>query len=124
MKFVPWFLTFWVAILILAGVTVDAGGRVMTAQEAISIAQSAARSGTNAASGQAMNGDAFDLNESMAVTAAQSYLQQAGIDGTVRVEGRTVIVTVTTTYKTRLISMIGITELPVTATASAELISG
>lgn len=124
MKFIPWFLTFWVAILILAGVTIDAGGRVQTMQEAISIAQSAARSGTNAATGQAMNGDAFDLNTAMAITAAQSYLDEAGVDGTVTVTGGTVTVTVNTTYQTRLINMIGITELPVTATASAELISG
>lgn len=124
MKFVPWFLFFWVAILILAGVTLDGGGRVQTMQEALSIAQSAARSGTNAATGQAMNGDAFDLNPSTAITAAESYLDQAGVDGTVTIDGGTVTVTVTTTYRTRLINMIGITELPVTATASAELFSG
>lgn len=124
MKFVPWFLTFWVAILILAGVTLDGGGRVQTMQEALSIAQSAARSGTNAATGQSMNGDAFDLNPGMAIAAAESYLSQAGVDGTVTIDGDTVTVTVTTTYETRLINMIGITELPVTATASAELVSG
>lgn len=122
MRFVPWFAGFWVAILILLSVVIDLAGQLQAAQSALHVAQSAARAGTNAAANTSVDGDAFDLNVNMAVTAAHNYLAAADVPGTVTVNGDTVTVAAETSYPTNMLAIIGITQLPVHATASAQLI--
>ena len=119
MKFVPMFALIFVAFFVMAGIVVDGGRQSQTVQQALSIAQSAARAGTNAAAGTSVNGDAFDLSGPMAVTAAQNYLASAGVRGTARVAGDTVTVTVDMTYSPHILK---IADIPIHVTRSARLI--
>ncbi|MCZ4068930.1 MULTISPECIES: DUF3060 domain-containing protein [Microbacterium] len=120
MKFVPMWLGFFVALIFIAGIVVDGQGKTQTFQQALTVAQSAARAGTNAATGTSVNGDAFDLSIPAAVSAAENYITAAGATGTVTVNGNEVFVTVDMAYTPRILWMIG--PLPVQATGSAALI--
>lgn len=120
MKFVPMWLGFLVALIFIAGIVVDGQGKTQTFQQALTVAQSAARAGTNAATGTSVNGDAFDLSIPAAVSAAENYITAAGATGTVTVNGNEVFVTVDMAYTPRILWMIG--PLPVQATGSAALI--
>ena len=120
MKFVPMWLGFFVALIFIAGIVVDGQGKTLTFQQALTVAQSAARAGTNAATGTSVNGDAFDLSIPAAVSAAENYITAAGATGTVTVNGNEVFVTVDMAYTPRILWMIG--PLPVQATGSAALI--
>lgn len=120
MKFVPMWLGFFVALIFIAGIVVDGQGKTQTFQEALTVAQSAARAGTNAATGTSVNGDAFDLSIPAAVSAAENYITAAGATGAVTVNGNEVFVTVDMAYTPRILWMIG--PLPVQATGSAALI--
>ncbi len=126
MKLYPVVLGIAFTILILAAFVVDQGGQIEAQQRAQTIAQGAARAGTNAASGNAINGDAFDLAAPTAVAAAESYIAAAGGDytGSATVTGQEITVTVHTTYLTRLAYWVGISELDATGTGSARLIDG
>lgn len=120
MKYVPMWLGFFVALIFIAGIVVDGQGKTQTFQQALTVAQSAARAGTNAATGTSVNGDAFDLSIPAAVAAAENYITAAGATGTVTVNGNEVFVTVDMAYTPRILWMIG--PLPVQATGSAALI--
>lgn len=120
MKYVPMWLGFFVALIFIAGIVVDGQGKTQTFQQALTVAQSAARAGTNAATGTSVNGDAFDLSIPAAVAAAENYITAAGATGTVTVNGNEVFVTVDMAYTPRILWMIG--ALPVQATGSAALI--
>lgn len=120
MKFVPMWLGFFVALIFIAGIVVDGQGKTQTFQQALTVAQSAARAGTNAATGTSVNGDAFDLSIPAAVSAAENYITAAGATGAVTVNGNEVFVAVDMAYTPRILWMIG--PLPVQATGSAALI--
>lgn len=122
MKFVTWYVGIFLILIILAGFVTDSLGKIQTLQQALTIAQSAARAGTNAATGSSVNGDAFDLSPQMAATAAQNYLASAGVQGTVQIAGDTVTVTVEMTYQPHMLGPIQLPVIPVEATGSAQLI--
>ncbi|WP_336629986.1 MULTISPECIES: hypothetical protein [unclassified Microbacterium] len=122
MKFLTWFLGLFVICFIFMGFVVDSFGKVQMFQEAQTTAQSAARAGTNAATGASVNGDAFNISGPMAATAAQNYLASAGVRGMVTVGGDTVTVTVEMTYLPHMLGPIPLPPIPVHATGSARLI--
>jgi hypothetical protein len=122
MKYIPLVLIFAVAMMIIAGVVVDGAGKSQTVQQALTIAQGAARAGTNAATGTAINGDAFTLSTVTAVHAAETYIHSANATGTARVAGDQVIVTVNLVYTPKILGDFGFNEMPVQATAAAQLI--
>ena len=126
MKYIPYTLIVAIALIVFTGFIVDQGGQIEARQEAITIAQGAARAGTDAINGNAVNGDAFQLAAPTAIAAARSYIAAAGPDttGTVQLRDRTVVVTVHRTYRTRLSGWIGITEIDAEGTAGARLIDG
>lgn len=122
MKYIPLVLILAVAMVIIAGVVVDGDGKTQSVQQALTIAQGAARAGTNAATGDAVNGDAFSLSPEAAINAAQKYIHDAAATGTVHVSGDQVIVTVDLTYSPKILGDFGFGPMPVQATAAAELI--
>jgi hypothetical protein len=124
MKYIPYTLIVAIALLIFTGFIVDEGGQIEARQAALAIAQGAARSGTNAATGTAVNGDAFQLSGPAAALAAQQYIHAAGpgVTGTTHTDGTDIVVTVHATYQTRFASWIGITHLDAAGTAAARLI--
>jgi hypothetical protein len=122
-KYIPLVLILAVAMVIIAGVIVDGDGKTRSLQQALTIAQGAARAGTNAATGDAINGDAFNLSPIAAVNAAQNYIHDTAATGTARVIGDQVIVTVDLTYTPKILGDFGFGPMPVHATAAAKLIN-
>lgn len=114
-----------VALLALGALIFD-GGQILTARrDADNLARQAARAGAQQLDiGQARAGT-FTLDTAAAEQAARAYLADHGVDPiTVRVTGDRVEVTVALTQATPLLSILGIDERTVTATASARAARG
>lgn len=122
-------ITVWLALssfamIFLVGLAVDLGGQVHAHERAHDLAAQAARAGGEEVDGgPAIQGSGLTINPAAARAAAQSYLDQAGVSGTVTVMGgNTINVTVHDSYDPRFLGLIGIHRLDVTGTASAHLI--
>jgi hypothetical protein len=126
MKYIPYVLIVAIALIVFTGFVVDEGGQIQTRQQALAIAQGAARSGTNAAGAEAIDGDAFQLSGQTAVDAADRYIQAAGgeVSGSATLSGGKIVVTVHAVYRTRLSFLVGIDHVTVTGAAAARLIDG
>jgi hypothetical protein len=113
-----------VALILCAGLAVDLGGRVHALQRAHDLAQQAARAGGQAlADAHAIRGDVLSLDVTEATREAHRYLDDAGVTGRVEVSGGAqVTVTVSDTYDTVILGVIGINALDVTATATARTV--
>ncbi|WP_238146582.1 TadE/TadG family type IV pilus assembly protein [Ornithinimicrobium murale] len=110
-------------VLIVMGVAVDTAGHIHAMQEARSVAREAARAG-----GQhlqiptAVRGEGAVVDPSVASAAANAYLESAGIGGSASVTGpESIHVTVTSTYDTTFLSIIGIGGLSATGEADARV---
>lgn len=122
-------ITVWLALssfamIFLVGLAVDLGGQVHAHERAHDLAAQAARAGGEEVDGgPAIQGSGLTINPAAARAAAQSYLDQAGVSGTVTVTGgNTITITVHDSYDPRFLGLIGIHRLDVTGTASAHLI--
>ena len=114
-----------VALLVLGALVFD-GGQILTARrEANNLARQAARAGAQQLDvAQARVGD-FTLDPVAAEQTARTFLADQGVTPTaVRVLGDRVEVTITLTQPTPLLSIVGIDERTVTATASARAVRG
>ena len=112
-----------VAVLALAGLVLDAGLAVSTKVEAVSAAQSAARAGARELDVAALRtSGVVRIDPAKARAAAQNWLNQARLTGTVAVTGNQVTVSVTTARQTQLLHMLGVTSIPITATATADAV--
>lgn len=112
-----------VAILALAGLVLDAGLAVSTKVEAVSAAQSAARAGARELDVAALRTTGVvRIDPAKARTAAQDWLNRSSLTGTVTVTGNQVTVSVTTARQTQLLHMLGVTSIPITATATADAV--
>jgi hypothetical protein len=111
-----------IALLLIAGIAVDGDGKTQAVQQSLTIAEGASRSGTNAATGNAVDGDAFTLSSASAVNAAMNYVHAAGATGEAHIDGDQVVVTVDTTYTPKILGTFGFGPMPVQATASARLV--
>ena len=89
-----------VAVFAVLALVVDGGGRLQALAKAQGTAQEAARTGAQTLNyGQAIAGDGFSVDTGgQAVTAAQAYLRQARVTGTVTPDGDRLDVTVTAAY--------------------------
>lgn len=119
-----WMITTALAMVLLVGLAVDLSGRVHAKQRAQNIAAEAARAGgQQVQAGTAIRGQGAVVDPGPAVAAASTYLAGApGITGTVSVEGGTrVIANTETTYRTKFLSIIGVTALTVTGHAEVEV---
>ncbi len=121
-------ISLWAALaafcmIVIVGIAVDFGGQAVAEQHARSVAFEAARTG----------GQSLDLNQlirsgqavadpSQAASAASAYLAAAGVIGSVTADQNTVTVTVTDTYECSFLSIIGIGSLPVSGTATADIL--
>jgi Flp pilus assembly protein TadG len=112
------------AMTFLVGLAVDLGGQVHAHERAHDIAAQAARAGGEEVNGgSAIQGTGLTVNSAEARAAAQRYLDQAGVHGTVTVTGSdTITVTVHDSYRPQFLGLIGIHRLDITGTASAHLI--
>lgn len=114
------------ALLIFAGLVVDAGTKLDNYENAATYAQEAARAGAGQVNqSEAYSSSTFVVDQAQAIAAAQAYLAAAGVSGSVTAVGNTAIrVTVTITTPTKILSIIGIDTVTSTSTATAALISG
>ncbi|MFM9705588.1 TadE/TadG family type IV pilus assembly protein [Streptomyces galilaeus] len=125
-------VTVFVAVCVLAliaiiGVAVDGGSKMRATERADYIAGEAARAGGQAIDpAHAINGEKVVADPQAAAAAAQAYLGSVGASGTVSVssDGKTLTVTVTSSYETKFLSAVGIGSLPVTGQSTATLLHG
>ena len=114
-----------VALLALGALVFD-GGQILTARrEANNLARQAARAGAQELDVAQARVGTFTLDPVAADAAARAYLDDVGVAPvSVRVTGDRVEVTVELTQRTPLLSILGIDERTVTATASARAARG
>lgn len=118
-----WFATASLVMIILVGMTVDVGGKVHAQQQARSAAAQAARTGAQEVGSTAIRGEELRVDINAAESAAQGYLNAAGVQGSVTVvNGDTLIVRTTDTYDSKFLGIIGLDSMRVTGEASARLI--
>lgn len=107
----------------VVGVAADFGGQAVSEQRARTVAAEAARAG-----GQRVQLDALTRGHQaqpdtvLAVGAAHEYLAQAGVSGSVSMAGNTITVNVTGSYDCIFLSILGVASLPVSGTASADVV--
>jgi hypothetical protein len=117
----------FVALIALAGLVLDGGAKLAADQNAVALAQEAARAAaTTVNASQAYASGEFVIDEPRAVAAAESYLKAAGYHQyTVTPEGPDAIaVSVRIEKPTRFLSLIGIDSYTCTGTAVASLLTG
>jgi Flp pilus assembly protein TadG len=114
-----------VALLALGALVFD-GGQILTARrEANNLARQAARAGAQQLDVAQARTGTFTLAPAAADASARAYLADVGVTPvSVRVTGDRVEVTVELTQPTPLLSILGIDERTVTATASARAARG
>lgn len=117
----------FVVLAALAGIVVDGGAKLTADENAVALAQEAARAGATTVNvSSAYASGSFVVDQSQALAAARNYLVSAGYDRfTVAAVGaRAIRVSVTITEPTRFLSLIGIDSFTSTGTATASLITG
>lgn len=114
-------VTLTVAILVLAGLTLDGGLALAAKVRANGQAEAAARAGAQAIDLETYRATSqVRLVPARAVARAQHYLANVDAAATVRVAGDTVTVTITTSQPTQLLGLIGIGSITVTASGQAQ----
>jgi hypothetical protein len=117
----------FVALAALAGIVVDGGAKLAADENAVALAQEAARAGaTTVDESAAYSSGSFVVSQQQALAAARSYLIGAGYDRytVVSVGTRAIRVSVTITEPTRFLSLIGVDSFSCTGTATASLVTG
>ncbi|MFH5824714.1 pilus assembly protein TadG-related protein [Georgenia sp. AZ-5] len=113
-----------VVMILCAGLAVDLSGRVHALQRAHDVAAQAARAGgQQVLASAAIQGRPLTVDPGAAVAAAEQYLAAKDATGSVTViDGTTLTVSVTDTYPTVFLGIIGINQLEVTSSADARLV--
>lgn len=111
------------ALVLVIGLVVDGGGKVQENNRAQAIASGASRAAANSLGSQVISNGTLTLNTFGARRTAEDYIAAAGMRGNVDVVGDRIIVTVNTEYDTKIVSVVGITTIPVHATATAQIIT-
>ncbi len=122
----PYTLIFIVILMMFIGLSVDGGAKLRAGWEAVGVAEEAARAGVGQVDrAAAYQGRKFVTDRGTAVRAARAHLSMSGHHGTVTITGPDSIkVSVTVTKPTWLLPMVGLTSVSMTATSTANLISG
>ncbi|MFD4636893.1 pilus assembly protein TadG-related protein [Lentzea sp. NPDC058436] len=108
------------SILAVAGLVLDGGLALATKVQAAGAAEAAARAGAQAIDLGAYRRDSrLELLSGEAASKAQAHLSATGLAGNVTVSGNTVTVVVTTSQRTQLLGLVGISSITVQATGHA-----
>jgi Flp pilus assembly protein TadG len=114
-----------IALLLVAGLVLDAGLALSVKVRALDVAQSAARAGA-----QELNlvkyrtSNVAELDPGRAASAARDWLTSAGFTGTATATTQIVTVTVRGTSRTQLLQLVGVRQLDVSGTANATAVQG
>ncbi len=117
----------FVVLAALAGIVVDGGAKLIADEDAVALAQEAARAGATTVNvSSAYASGSFVVARAQALAAARRYLVDAGCDrfAVAAVGTRTIRVSVTITEPTRFLSLIGVDAFTSTGTATASLVTG
>jgi Flp pilus assembly protein TadG len=105
-------LVLLIGLLAMAGLSLDGGLALASKVRAGGQAESAARAGAQALDLAAYRTTGtLRLDPAVARELAQRYLASIGAIGTVAVDGDTVTVEVTATYRTQLLSLVGVVDI-------------
>ncbi|MEV8504494.1 Tad domain-containing protein [Actinoplanes sp. NPDC051475] len=108
------------ALMLVTGLVLDAGLALSSKTQALDVAQSAARAGAQHLDIAAYRADGtVRLNRADAEGAARRWLASAGMTGQVTATATEVSVTARTSRRTQLLSLIGVSSLSVSASATA-----
>jgi putative Flp pilus-assembly TadE/G-like protein len=124
--FLPMVAVMLLALFLMVGLAVDGGGKMRAQMHADNIAAEAARAAGQAIDvPQAVAGTADVVDTQLATNAADAYLKNAGVVGTVIVlpSGREITVIVEITYQTKFLDLIHIDSWTETGSATAELVT-
>lgn len=118
-----WFATCAIVMIILVGLAVDLGGKVHAQQHARDVARQAARAGgQQIQAATAIRGQGVIADPHAAAQAAQTYLAGSGMAGSASIiDGRTVRVSTTETYRTMFLAIIGINRFTVHGRADSRI---
>ena len=115
-----YFVVMAVGIMLFIGLAVDGGAQVQAGVRAERVATEAARAGLQAAS------PGGDTDPSAVTAAAERYLAAANTDGNLqgsaRVDGTQLNVTVTVTTKTTFLGLLNVNQLTAHGTGRADLV--
>ncbi len=117
----------FVVLAALAGIVVDGGAKLTADEDAVAVAQEAARAGATTVNvSRAYASGSFVVDQGQALEAARRYLVGAGYDHfTVSANGaRAIRVSVTITQPTKFLSLIGVDSFTSTGAATASLVTG
>jgi alpha-ketoglutarate-dependent taurine dioxygenase len=112
------------ALFSVVGVVVDGGAALGAHQRTVDEVEEAARAGAGALSVAGLRRGSLELDDQQAISAAQAFTVAAGHPGRAWVVGQTVFVQVDYRQPTSILGIVGITSLPVSATASAVDVAG
>jgi hypothetical protein len=115
------------ALAALAGIVVDGGAKLIAHENAVAVAQEAARAGAMTVDeSAAYSSGSFVVSQQRAFAAARSYLIRAGYDRYAMASDgtRAITVSVTVTEPTTFLSLIGVDSFTCTGTATASLVIG
>ncbi|MBS2545369.1 hypothetical protein KGQ19_00655 [Catenulispora sp. NL8] len=111
---------------VMIGLVVDGGGKLAAIEHADAVANEAARAGGQAIDPtKAIPGTAIVVDPTAAVSAAQTFLANAGVNGTVvpAADGKSIDVTVDTSYQPLFTGAFGVGSWSVTGHGSAQLLT-
>lgn len=120
------FVVVALGLLACVGLVVDGGGKARTAAQADDVARAAARAAVQAIDpARVLGGHPAEPDPARAAAAARGYLTAAGVTGSVAIApgGQRLTVTTNDTYTPVLLTAIGIGPMPVTGTATADLVT-
>lgn len=109
-----------VALLAALGLAIDGGYALASKRQAMTHAEQAARVASDQLSQAALRNGNTAVNVAQAHGAARGYLSRVGAHGSVSINGGgRVTVTVTDTYRTAIMSIVGLNQINVRARATA-----
>jgi hypothetical protein len=112
------------AFVILAGLVYD-GGRALAAKTAaIDEAQQAARTAAQALNPADLRDNVLATTPGQAIADAEGYIASCGDSGTVTINGDQISVEVVHHQPTEILGVIGVSEISVTGSATAEIEQG
>ncbi len=112
------------ALFVVIGSVVDGGAALSAHQGAVDVAEQAARAGAGALSVGALRSGSLQLDDQQAIAAAQAFAATSGHAARVWIAGQTVFVHIDYRIPTSILGIVGVTSLPVSASASAVDVAG
>lgn len=121
----PMVVVVGVALLLMVGLVVDAGAKLNAVSQANDVAAQAAHAAAaQLDTGAALSAGQIGVSTSQAQEAGMAVLAGSDMSGSVVIDGQSVTVTATCTKPAAFLSLIGITTVQGTGTASVRIATG